>query len=204
MQVPPVVAPTIPSPVLSPSSLIPTINPSPIILLLILPTLPLLLFGIGARPPNLAKLPFSRTELFLTGGCVTLAGGVVLGLAIWPEGMQAFGSWMSGGGWERWDLAGWDGGWWSNAKGPLGGIGTGQAGAQTGRMGLDQPAQSRGGGYQPNRAGGYKSGQMRPDGFFASQAQSYHRYGAANLAQQAPAPAAQLRKSSPIASTDTP
>ncbi|RSH89522.1 hypothetical protein EHS25_002072 [Saitozyma podzolica] len=144
MQVPPVVAPTIPSPFLSPSSLIPTINPSPIILLLILPTLPLLLFGIGARPPNLAKLPFSPTELFLTGGCVTLAGGVVLGLAIWPEGMQALGSWMSGGEWERWDLAGWDRGWWGNVEGAVGGIGTGHAGAQVGRTGFDQPTQGEG------------------------------------------------------------
>lgn len=73
-----------------------TLIPGPFILLLLLPSIPLLLFSIGARPPDTSALPFSMTEVFTTAAFVSVAGGVVMGLVIWPDMGKNVGGWMAG------------------------------------------------------------------------------------------------------------
>lgn len=73
-----------------------TLIPGPFILLLLLRSIPLLLFSIGARPPDTSALPFSMTEVFTTAAFVSIAGGVVIGLVVWPDMGKNIGNWVSG------------------------------------------------------------------------------------------------------------
>jgi hypothetical protein len=135
----------------------PIINTGPIILLLLLPTLPLLLFSVGARPPKLSGLPFSSTDLLTTGACITIAGAVVLGLAIWPEGMAALTGWVRG--------AGSSGG--SGVGGPNGGASVVSGGIGRG-MGADGMAQGVGPGVgkaQWTGPAGYGGSGHSPPGY---------------------------------------
>jgi len=75
----------------------PSITPGPIVLLLLLPSLPLLLFGIGARPPNMRHLPFDHSDIWTTSALVTCALAVVLGVTVWPDGLSGIMGWVQGG-----------------------------------------------------------------------------------------------------------
>lgn len=73
------------------------IVPGPIFLLLFLPALPLLLFSLGARPPDTNTLPFTTGDFFVTTACLTTAGAIGLGMVYWPEGLAGLGNWVKGG-----------------------------------------------------------------------------------------------------------
>ncbi|WVQ82581.1 hypothetical protein IAT38_004711 [Cryptococcus sp. DSM 104549] len=123
MQAPPplpVPPPPQPAPFVPP----PSVLPGPFILLILLPAIPLLLFSLGARPPGTSALPFSTNDLFATTALVTMAGGAVLLLGVWPDaGGQIWGWIRDGDGWDwgaRWGegegegegvLAAWGLGW---------------------------------------------------------------------------------------------
>lgn len=75
----------------------PDIIPGPFILLLLLPALPLLLFSIGARPPDTHSLPFSTDDLWQTTAFITVAGAVVLCVGLYPGLLGDVGTWVKGG-----------------------------------------------------------------------------------------------------------
>lgn len=79
------------------SSMSSELVPGPIILLLLLPALPLLLFSLGARPPDTDTLPFTTGDFFVTTACLTTAGAIGLGMAYWPDGLTGLGNWIKGG-----------------------------------------------------------------------------------------------------------
>ncbi|WVQ72352.1 hypothetical protein IAR50_001903 [Cryptococcus sp. DSM 104548] len=86
-----------PPPAPAPSNPTPTLLPGPFILFILLPTIPLLLFSLGARPPNTSSLPFSTNELFVTTTMICLATGAVLLLGVYPDvGGQIWG-WIRDG-----------------------------------------------------------------------------------------------------------
>lgn len=82
----------------------PTILPGPIILLVLLPAIPLLLFSLGARPPDTSALPFgfgefaTNNDLLVTTTLVCLAGGTVLFLGVYPEVGGRVWGWIRDGG----------------------------------------------------------------------------------------------------------
>ncbi|OCF34779.1 hypothetical protein I316_03321 [Kwoniella heveanensis BCC8398] len=80
----------------------PSLIPGPFILLLLLPSIPLLLFSLGARPPDTSHLPFSTSDIFATGAFVTVAGIVVLCLGVYPETGQAVLEWIKDGNANGW------------------------------------------------------------------------------------------------------
>ena len=80
------------------TSSMPSLIPGPFILLLALPAIPLLLFSIGARPPDTSNLPFSTDDLWQTTAIITIAGAVVLCLCFWPDAFSEIGQWISNGG----------------------------------------------------------------------------------------------------------
>lgn len=80
----------------------PDILPGPFILLLLLPALPLLLFSIGARPPDTHSLPFSTDDLWQTTAFITVAGVVVLCVGLYPSLLGDVGTWVRGGGVDGW------------------------------------------------------------------------------------------------------
>lgn len=84
------------APVASTSSY-PSILPGPFILLLALPAIPLLLFSVGARPPDSSALPFSTDDVWQTTAFVTVAGAVVLCIGIYPEAFTDVGNWIADG-----------------------------------------------------------------------------------------------------------
>ncbi|WWC67203.1 uncharacterized protein I206_101110 [Kwoniella pini CBS 10737] len=67
------------------SGVTPSILPGPFILLIILPLIPLLLFSLGARPPNTSNLPFSNSDIFTTGAFLTITMIIVICLGVYPE-----------------------------------------------------------------------------------------------------------------------
>lgn len=79
------------------ASTFPTIIPGPFILLLAIPAIPLLLFSIGARPPDTSNLPFSTDDLWQTTALISIAGAVVLCLAFWPGAFSSIGNWVTDG-----------------------------------------------------------------------------------------------------------
>ncbi|WVF66647.1 hypothetical protein IAT40_001388 [Kwoniella sp. CBS 6097] len=82
----------------------PSLIPGPFILLLLLPSIPLLLFSLGARPPDTSHLPFSTSDVFATGAFVTVAGIVVLCLGVYPETGQAVLEWIKDGNANGWHM----------------------------------------------------------------------------------------------------
>ncbi|WVQ94256.1 hypothetical protein IAU59_001335 [Kwoniella sp. CBS 9459] len=82
----------------------PSLIPGPFILLLLLPSIPLLLFSLGARPPDTSHLPFSTSDVFATGAFVTVAGIVVLCLGVYPETGQAVLEWIKDGNANGWQV----------------------------------------------------------------------------------------------------
>ncbi|WVR03170.1 hypothetical protein IAU60_000161 [Kwoniella sp. DSM 27419] len=86
----------------------PSLIPGPFILLLLLPSIPLILFSLGARPPDTSHLPFSTTDVFATGAFVTVAGTVVLCFWVYPEAGGMVWSWIRDG---RLDVEGWQMPW---------------------------------------------------------------------------------------------
>lgn len=71
--------------------------PGPFILLLFVPAIPLLLFSIGARPPDTNHLPFFTSDLWHTTAMITVAGMVVLCVGVYPGAFQELGEWVVGG-----------------------------------------------------------------------------------------------------------
>ncbi|WWC57707.1 uncharacterized protein I303_100241 [Kwoniella dejecticola CBS 10117] len=105
--VPPVppVAPSIsitPTPLVEaaagPYGVTPSILPGPFILLLLLPSIPLLLFSLGARPPDTSHLPFSTSDVFTTGAFVTVTMTIVICLGVYPEAGGAVWEFIRDGG----------------------------------------------------------------------------------------------------------
>ncbi len=86
----------VPPPQAVTTSSFPTLIPGPFILLLALPAVPLLLFSIGARPPDTSNLPFSTDDLWQTTAFITVSGAVVLCLGLWPGALGEVGSWITG------------------------------------------------------------------------------------------------------------
>ncbi|WWD22766.1 hypothetical protein CI109_107259 [Kwoniella shandongensis] len=76
----------------------PTLLPGPFIILILLPAIPLLLFSLGARPPDTSNLPFAANDMWLTMGFVTIAGIVVLCLGVYPEVGGTVWDWIKAGG----------------------------------------------------------------------------------------------------------
>ena len=75
----------------------PSLIPGPFILLLALPAIPLVLFSIGARPPDTSALPFSTDDLWQTTALLTVAGAVVLCLGFWPGAFSGISNWVVAG-----------------------------------------------------------------------------------------------------------
>ncbi|ODO00251.1 hypothetical protein I350_06880 [Cryptococcus amylolentus CBS 6273] len=91
-----------PPPAPAPFTPTPTLLPGSFILLILLPVIPLLLFSLGARPPNTSSLPFSTNELFVTTTMICLATGAVLLLGVYPDvGGQIWG-WIRDGDLNTW------------------------------------------------------------------------------------------------------
>jgi len=81
----------------------PNILPGPFILLLLLPAVPLLLFSIGARPPDTHNLPFTTDDLWQTTAFITVAGAVVLAMGLYPGLLADVTGWIrEGGNGEGW------------------------------------------------------------------------------------------------------
>jgi len=100
MQAVPVIEPVV-------ASSFPNLVPGPFILLLALPAIPLLLFSVGARPPDTSKLPFSTDDLWQTTAAITVASAVVLCIGFWPGAFSGVGNWVTSGvvqgdGWVQW------------------------------------------------------------------------------------------------------
>lgn len=126
-----------------------TLIPGPFVLLLLLPSIPLLLFSIGARPPDTSALPFSGTEVFTTAAFVSIAGGVVLGLVVWPEMGKDLGGWVGGS---------------ARVQGGVGSVGVWErVRSLAGRGGSGQVARG-GGGYMSQYAGRPGQAQMQQFG----------------------------------------
>lgn len=87
----------VPVPDAAAASSFPNLIPGPFILLLALPAIPLLLFSIGARPPDTSNLPFSTDDLWQTTAAITVAGAVVLCLGFWPGAFSGIGNWVTEG-----------------------------------------------------------------------------------------------------------
>ncbi|WRT63307.1 uncharacterized protein IL334_000212 [Kwoniella shivajii] len=94
----PTVNPTLHIAASAPFAPTPSLMPGPFILLFLLPAIPLLLFSVGARPPDTSHLPFSTSDAFATGAFVTIAGVVVLCLGVYPEAGGAVWTWIREGG----------------------------------------------------------------------------------------------------------
>ncbi|ORX41243.1 hypothetical protein BD324DRAFT_648123 [Kockovaella imperatae] len=92
--------------ILPTASAIPSILPGPFILLLLLPVIPLLLFSVGARPPDTSHLPFSTDDLWQTTAFITIAGAVVLCVGLYPGAFRDVAQWITGAedgaDWRRW------------------------------------------------------------------------------------------------------
>lgn len=100
-----------PLPAASPPTPTPTIHPGPIILLALLPAIPLLLFSLGARPPDTSALllfPLTTNDLLVTTSLVCLAGGSVLLGGVYPEVGGWVWGWVKDGG-EGVGMGGWGG-----------------------------------------------------------------------------------------------
>ncbi|KAK4686113.1 hypothetical protein P7C73_g4016, partial [Tremellales sp. Uapishka_1] len=72
--------------------------PGPFILLFLLPIIPLLLFSIGARPPDGTNLPFSTDDIFQMTAFITVAGAVVLCVGVYPGAFGSVATWIKQGG----------------------------------------------------------------------------------------------------------
>ena len=80
------------------TSAYPSLLPGPFILFLLLPAIPLLLFSVGARPPDSSHLPFSTDDIWQTTAFVTVAGAVVLCVGLYPGALKDVGNWVADGG----------------------------------------------------------------------------------------------------------
>ena len=80
----------------------PSILPGPFILLLLLPAFPLILFSIGARPPDTSALPFTTDDLWQTTAFITVAGAVVLSMGLYPGILSDASAWIKDGGGGIW------------------------------------------------------------------------------------------------------
>lgn len=63
-------------------------------MLLILPTIPLLLFSAGARPPDTSSLPFSTNDIFQTSALMSVAGAVILCVGVYPGVFEGVKDWI--------------------------------------------------------------------------------------------------------------
>ncbi|WVQ64403.1 uncharacterized protein L199_002569 [Kwoniella botswanensis] len=86
----------------------PSILPGPFILLLLLPAIPLLLFSLGARPPDTSHLPFTTSDVFTTGAFVTVTMTIVICLGVYPEAGGAVWAWIREGANGEWDMRYWN------------------------------------------------------------------------------------------------
>jgi hypothetical protein len=75
----------------------PNLLPGPFFLLLLLPAIPLLLFSLGARPPDASGLPFLTNDLWQTTALVTIAGAVILCVGLYPGMLSGVGEWVING-----------------------------------------------------------------------------------------------------------
>ena len=89
----------------------PALIPGPFILLLLLPIIPLLLFSVGARPPDTSGLPFSTDDLWQTTAFISVAGAVVLCVGLYPGAFSDVAQWVADGG------TGEIGSWWQEFRG---------------------------------------------------------------------------------------
>lgn len=80
----------------------PDILPGPFILLLLLPAFPLILFSIGARPPDTSALPFTTDDLWQTTAFITVAGAVVLSMGLYPGMLSDVTTWVKDGSGSPW------------------------------------------------------------------------------------------------------
>ncbi|KAL7420262.1 hypothetical protein Q5752_005231 [Cryptotrichosporon argae] len=104
----------------------PSLAPAPFILLFLLPALPLLLFSIGARPPDTSALPFSTDDMYHTMALMCAAGAVVLCLGVYPDAFGGVWGWVRDGAWPADAGGGVDAGSYAPA-GQAGNIGHGEA-----------------------------------------------------------------------------
>ncbi|WWC97470.1 hypothetical protein V866_004350 [Kwoniella sp. B9012] len=102
--------PSIAAPTITPGPYAPTpsILPGPFILLLLLPAIPLLLFSLGARPPDTSHLPFTTSDVFTTGAFVTVTMTIVICLGVYPEAGGAVWAWIREDANGEWDMRYWD------------------------------------------------------------------------------------------------
>ncbi|WVW81369.1 hypothetical protein I302_103361 [Kwoniella bestiolae CBS 10118] len=85
----------------------PSLLPGPFILLLLLPSIPLLLFSLGARPPDTSHLPFTTSDIFTTGAFVTVTMTIVICLGVSPEAGGAVWALIKDGANGEWDMRYW-------------------------------------------------------------------------------------------------
>ncbi|WVO16050.1 hypothetical protein L204_103715 [Cryptococcus depauperatus] len=102
------IPPSVPNPPPQPAPFTPTptLLPGPFILLVLLPAIPLLLFSIGARPPDTSALPFSTNDLFVTTSLICFAFGAVLMLGVYPDVGGRLWLWIREGEGLDWDSSG--------------------------------------------------------------------------------------------------
>ena len=93
--------------------------PGPIVLLLLLPAIPLLLFSVGARPLDISALPFSTDDLWQTTAFVTVAGAVVLSMAVYPGLLDDMSAWVTRGEVKLVDGGEYGAGAWGRTMGQL-------------------------------------------------------------------------------------
>ncbi|KAK6904800.1 hypothetical protein I203_105618 [Kwoniella mangroviensis CBS 8507] len=101
---------SVPPPTITPGPYAPTpsIIPGPFILLILLPAIPLLLFSLGARPPDTSHLPFTTSDIFTTGAFVTVTMTIVICLGVYPEAGGAVWAWIREGANGEWDMRYWN------------------------------------------------------------------------------------------------